>query len=91
MVRKIQTGKCRPGIAFEKIKLPKKRPRRPEPGIKDGFEEIEHVFPLGIFRPENRTTFSDVPLLPEIYRWNDPMTNEAFSLPPDFPATICKW
>ena len=91
MVRKFRTGKCRPGIAFVQIKLPKKRPRRPEPGIKDGFEEIEHEFPLGIFRPENRTTFSDVPLLPEIYRWNDPMTNETSSLPPDFPATICKW
>ena len=29
-----------------------KRPRRPETGIKDGFEETEHEFPFGIFHPE---------------------------------------
>ena len=33
---------------------------------------MEHKFPFGIFRPEkNRTTFSDVQLLPEISLWND--------------------
>ena len=32
---------------------------------------LEHEFPLGTSRPEkkNRTTFSDVPLLPEIFYW----------------------
>ena len=29
-----------------------KRPRRPETGIKDGFEETEHEFPFGIFHAE---------------------------------------
>ena len=29
-----------------------KRPRRPETGIKDGFEETEHEFPFGIFHLE---------------------------------------
>ena len=29
-----------------------KRPRRPETGIKDGFEETEHEFPFRIFQPE---------------------------------------
>ena len=29
-----------------------KRPRRPETGIKDGFEKTEHEFPFGIFHPE---------------------------------------
>ena len=29
-----------------------KRPRRPEPGFKDGFEDMEHEFQFGIFRPE---------------------------------------
>ena len=47
-----------------------------------------HEFPLGIFRPENRTTFSDVPLLPEICCWNDPMTSESFTFQPDFPETF---
>ena len=31
-----------------------KRLRRPETGIKDGFEEMEHEFPFGKFRPEMR-------------------------------------
>ena len=26
-----------------------------EPGIKNDFEEMEHEFAIGIFRPENRT------------------------------------
>ena len=48
------------------------------------FEEMEHEFPLGIFRPEtHRTTFSDVPLLPEIFRSIAPKR--------DFPETFCKW
>ena len=28
------------------------RKTRPETGIKDGFEEMEHEFPFGTFRPE---------------------------------------
>ena len=31
-----------------------KRLRRPQTGIKDGFEEMEHEFPFGIFRPEKQ-------------------------------------
>ena len=31
-----------------------KRLRRPETGIKDGFEEMEHEFLFGIFRPEKQ-------------------------------------
>ena len=27
------------------------RPRKPATGIKDGFEQMEHEFPFGIFRP----------------------------------------
>ena len=40
--------------------------------IKDGFEEMDHGFPFGYSVRKNRTTFSDVPLLPEIFWWNDP-------------------
>ena len=53
----------------------RKRLGRRETGIKDSFEEVEHEFPFGTFRPQkkkNRTTLSDVPLLPEIFHWNDP-------------------
>ena len=31
-----------------------KQPRRPETGIKDGFEEMEHKLPLRIFHPEKQ-------------------------------------
>ena len=34
--------------------LPKKRPWRPEPGIKDGFDEMGREIPFGIFRPEKQ-------------------------------------
>ena len=34
-----------------------KRPRRPETGIKDDFEEIEHEVLFGIFRPEKQDYF----------------------------------
>lgn len=30
--------------------ITEKRQRRPETGISDGFEEVEHKFPLGVFR-----------------------------------------
>lgn len=39
---------------------------------KMGFEQMVHKFPLGTFRPENRTALSDVP----------------FAFQPDFPETF---
>ena len=77
MVNK-RIAKFRPGIAFtictKQFLFPKKNNReRPETGIKDGFEEMEHEFPLGLFRSEkNRSTFSEVPLLPEIFSLERP-------------------
>ena len=38
-------------------------PSKPETGIKEGFEEMEHEFSFGTFRLENRTTSSDIPML----------------------------
>ena len=35
-----------------------------------------------------RTTFSDVPLLPKIFFWNDPKSLVPFTLQPDFPETF---
>ena len=53
----------RPDIAFtistNQFHLPKKRPRKPETGIKDGFEEMENEYSVR----KNWTTFSNVPLL----------------------------
>ena len=34
---------------YESVPFTEKRPRRPETGIKDGFEEMEHKFLFGIF------------------------------------------
>ena len=36
---------------------------------------------------ESRTNFSDVLLLPKIFRWNDPKRRVPFTLQPDFPET----
>ena len=60
---KFRTGKFCPGISFtictNQFHLSKKRPRGNET---DGFVEMEHEFPFGIFCPEKQETFSDVPL-----------------------------
>ena len=39
--------------SFQSVPFPEKRQRRPESGIKDGFDEMEHEFPFGTFRPKN--------------------------------------
>ena len=39
--------------SFKSVPFPEKRQRRPESGIKDGFDEMEHEFPFGTFRPKN--------------------------------------
>ena len=39
---------------------------------------------------KNRTTFSNVPLLSEIFLWNDPKSRVPFTFKPDFPETCCK-
>ena len=68
----------RSGIAFtiytNQVNLPKNgRGGRPETGIKRWLRRNGTRIPvLEIPSGKNRTTFSDVPLLPEIFRWNDP-------------------
>ena len=50
----------------------KKRPRRRETGVKDGFElKWNTNFRLEHSVRKNRTTLSDVPLLPDIFRRKD--------------------
>jgi len=39
---------------------------------------------------KNRTTFSGVPLLPEIFRWNDPKGRATFTFQHDIPETFCE-
>ena len=42
-------------LLYKPVPFTRKQPQRPETGIKDGFEEMEHKFPLGIFHLEKRT------------------------------------
>ena len=42
-------------------------------------------FRLGHSDRKNRTTFSDVSLLPEIFHRNDPKSRALFTFQPDFP------
>ena len=51
-VRKIFVPESRLPSLYKSVPFSKKRPRRPEPGFKDGFEDMEHEFQFGIFRPE---------------------------------------
>ena len=43
-----------PLILYNSVPFTEKRPRKPETGIKDGFEEIEPEFQLRTFRPEKQ-------------------------------------
>ena len=48
-------------------------------------------FRLGHSDRKNRTTFSDVSLLPEIFHRNDPKSCALFTFQPDFPEKFWKW
>ena len=76
---------------YTSVSFTEKRPRSLETGNKDGFEKMEHEFPFGIFRSEKQASFSDVPLLPELFRRNDLKSRVPVTLQPDFPQTFCKW
>ena len=51
---------------------------------------MEHEFPIRIFRPEKRDCLFRVPLLPEIFRWNDPKSRVPLTFQPDFPEHFGK-
>ena len=46
---------------------------------------------IGNFQRENGTTFSEVPLFPEIYQLNKPKNHVSFTLRPEFPESLGKW
>ena len=67
-------------------------PQNAHIGIKNLLGEMGHEFPCRTFRPENRTTFSDIPLFSEIFLLND-SKNHVLSLSsflPEFPQAFCK-
>ena len=52
---------------------------------------MEHQLRIGIFRPDIQDlTFSDVPLLPEIFLWNNRKSRVPFTSQPDFQESFCK-
>ena len=54
---------------YQSVTFIEKRSRRPDTGIKDGFEEEMNTnFRLQYSIRKNRTTFSEIPLLSEIFR-----------------------
>ena len=48
-------------------------------------------FPSESFQRENRTTFSEVPFIPEIFQWNEPKTCVPFTSQQEFPEFLGKW
>ena len=52
---------------------------------------MEHTFLSESFHRENRTTFSEVPFIPEIFQWDEPKTCVPFSSQPEFPEFLGKW
>ena len=73
---KFRTSKFRPGIAFtiytNQFHLPKNDREGLKLVSKIALKKSNTNFHLEYSVRKNRTTFSDVPLLPEIFRWNDP-------------------
>ena len=67
---------------YKSATFAEKRQRKPETGIKYGFEEMDREF-----RPGE----TEIPLLPEIFRWNDPESRARFTFQPDFADPFCKW
>jgi len=52
---------------------------------------MEHKFPLASFHRENGTTFSEVPLFPEIFQWDEPKSRVPFTSQQEFPEFFGKW
>ena len=94
---KIWTGEFCPGIAFtictNQFHLPKNDReglKRPKTGLKDGFEEMEHEFPFGIFRPEKHDHLFRCSVTPGNLPMERPKCHVPFSFQTDFPETFCK-
>ena len=60
------------------------------PVSKMAFNKLNMDFCWEYTVQKNRTTFPDVPLLPEISRWNDPKSRVPFTFQLDFPENFGK-
>ena len=52
---------------------------------------MEHTVPSENFQRQNGTTFSEVPLFPEIFQWNEPKNHIPFATQPEFSEYLGKW
>ena len=52
---------------------------------------MEHTFPSESFQRENRTTFSEVSFILEIFQWNELKTCVPFTSQTEFPEFLGKW
>ena len=87
MVSKIQysfiSSRNRVYRLYKSYPFTEKRPRRPETGIKDGFEEMEREFPFETFRPGKQ----DYPIKCSVAPGNFPLQISCsiqFTFQPDF-------
>ena len=78
-----------PEIAFNaSVTFTGKRPRRPETGIKDSFEEMEHEFPFGTFHPEKQDYLFRCSVAPGNFPLGRPKTSCSIYLPTGFPRKL---
>lgn len=75
---------------YESVLFTEKRPRRPETGVKDDFEEMDHEFPFGTFSPEKEDNLIRCSVVAGKYPWNDPNSRVPFTFYPDFPELFVK-
>ena len=64
----------------------RKTPRRPETGIKDGFEEMKHEFPFGIFHPEKQDYLFRCSVSPGNFPLGRPKKSRFIYFPTGFPG-----
>ena len=92
---KFRTSKFRPGSAFtictNQFHLTKNDRKGLKPVSKMALKPWNTNFRLEYLIRKNRTTFSDVPLLPEIFRWNYQKSRVPFTFQPNVPETFCQW
>ena len=92
---KFRTGKFSSGIAFtictDQFHLTENGREGLKLVSKMALRKWNTNFRLEYFVRKNRTTFSDVLLLPEIFRWEDPKSGVPFTFEPHFPENSCKW
>ena len=90
---KFRTGKFSAGIAFtictDQFHLTENGREGLKLVSKMALRKWNTNFRLEYFVRKNRTTFSDVPLLQEIFRWEDPKSRVPFTFELDFPENSC--